>query len=351
VPSVEFSTAVLDWFDGHGRKDLPWQQNPTPYRVWVSEIMLQQTQVTTVIPYFQRFMQAFPELDDLASASEDQVLSLWAGLGYYSRGRNLRKAAQQIVRDHAGRMPMAQAELEKLPGIGRSTAGAILALSSGQRAAILDGNVKRVLARYHAIEGWPGQSAVAQTLWGLAERYTPSERVADYTQAMMDLGATLCTRSRPDCPSCPLSSSCKAHAEGDPRRYPASKPRREIPQRSAYVVMLENHDQELLLEKRPPQGIWGGLWSFPEAESEEEARSLAERLSGGEVRPLGGMATLLHRFTHFHLHMHPLRFQSKDPAKTVMEDGRWVWYKARSTAIGGLPAPVQRLLNEWKPEE
>jgi A/G-specific adenine glycosylase len=313
--------------------------------------MLQQTQVATVIPYFLRFMEEFPELGDLAAASEDQVLALWAGLGYYSRGRNLRKAAQLIVKDHAGLMPMDQELLEKLPGIGRSTAGAILALSSGRRSVILDGNVKRVLARYHAVEGWPGQSSVSRALWALAERYTPSEHVAEYTQAMMDLGATLCTRTRPACPDCPLVSKCRAHAEGRPRDYPAPKPRREIPQRSAYLVMLENNRHELLLEKRPSQGVWGGLWSLPEAESESAAWALAEQLSGGEVRSLGGMTSLLHRFTHFHLHMHPLRFQSKDPEKAVMEDGRWVWYKARSTATGGLPAPVQRLLNEWEPEE
>jgi A/G-specific adenine glycosylase len=351
VLAVEFSDAVLDWFDRYGRKDLPWQYNPTPYRVWVSEIMLQQTQVATVIPYFERFMTQFPELADLAVASEDEVLAQWAGLGYYSRGRNLLKTAQRIASDHGGEMPLAQEALEGLPGIGRSTAGAIRALSGGQRGIILDGNVKRVLARYQAVEGWPGRAAVSQKLWRLAEQYTPTQRVADYTQAMMDLGATLCTRSRPGCASCPLGSTCLAYAEGKPTAYPGSKPRKPVPERSVYMLMLENDQQEMLLEKRPPHGVWGGLWSLPEASSMTEARALAERLSTGQIEILGQLDPLLHRFTHFQLNIHPLRFRAKNPAKAVMEDERWVWYKAGSRVLTGLPAPVNRLLNELQSEE
>jgi len=342
---------VLDWFDRNGRKDLPWQHNPTPYRVWVSEIMLQQTQVATVTPYFERFMAKFPELADLAAASEDEVLAQWAGLGYYSRGRNLLKAARLIASDYGGVMPLEQEALESLPGIGRSTAGAIRALSTGQRGVILDGNVKRVLARYAAVEGWPGRSAVSHELWRLAEQYTPTDHVAAYTQAMMDLGATLCTRTRPACPSCPLVSTCRAHTEGEPTVYPGSKPRKPVPERSVYMLMLENDRQEMLLEKRAPQGIWGGLWSLPEAESISAAEDLAGRIGGGQIEPLGRLEPLLHRFTHFQLNIHPLRFKAKNPAKAVMEAERWVWYKAGSTALGGLPAPVKRLLNELQSEE
>jgi len=351
VLPVEFSDAVLDWFDRYGRKDLPWQHNPTPYRVWVSEIMLQQTQVATVIPYFERFMAQFPELSNLAAASEDEVLAQWAGLGYYSRGRNLLKAAQVIASDFGGAMPLDQEALEALPGIGRSTAGAIRALAAGQRGIILDGNVKRVLARYAAVEGWPGKNAVSKELWRMAEQYTPSERVASYTQAMMDLGATLCTRTKPVCSSCPLVSTCRAHAEGAPTAYPGSKPRKPIPERSVYMLILENDQQEMLLEKRAPQGIWGGLWSLPEAESVSAAEGLAERMSDGEIESLGRLEPLLHRFTHFQLNIHPLRFKTKNPAKAVMEAERWVWYKAGSTTLGGLPAPVKRLLNELQSEE
>ena len=313
--------------------------------------MLQQTQVATVIPYFERFMAKFPELADLAAASEDEVLAQWAGLGYYSRGRNLLKAARVIASEYAGVMPMDQEALEGLPGIGRSTAGAIRALSAGQRGVILDGNVKRVLARYAAVEGWPGRSAVSRELWSLAEQCTPTERVAAYTQAMMDLGATLCKRTRPACPSCPLGVTCRAYAEGQPTAYPGSKPRKPLPERSVYMLMLENDRQEILMEKRASQGIWGGLWSLPEAESISAAEGLAERIIGGEIKPLGRLNTLLHRFTHFQLNIHPLRFKAQNPAKAVMEAERWVWYKAGSTTLGGLPAPVKRLLNELQSEE
>ena len=218
---------MLQWFDQHGRKHLPWQQEPTPYRVWVSEIMLQQTQVTTVIPYFERFMRRFPGIDELASAPLDSVLECWTGLGYYARARNLHKAAECIVANYGGDLPSGQDELEALPGIGRSTAGAIRALAFHQHAVILDGNVKRVLARYHAVSGWPGAAAVAYRLWALAEGHTPENRIANYTQAIMDLGSQLCTRSRPDCVSCPLRRDCQAHAQNDPESYPGRKPRKE----------------------------------------------------------------------------------------------------------------------------
>ena len=217
---------MIAWFAQHGRKDLPWQQDPTPYRVWVSEIMLQQTQVRTVIPYYQRFMQAFPDLRALAAAPLDQVLHHWSGLGYYARARNLHRAAQRIRDDHAGRFPEDIEVVMRLPGIGRSTAGAVLSLACGQRHAILDGNVKRVLARFHAVEGWPGKTAVLEQLWALAEAATPQRDVAAYNQAMMDLGATLCRRGTPECPSCPLQSDCRACKLGRQSEFPAPRPRR-----------------------------------------------------------------------------------------------------------------------------
>jgi len=226
---TQFQRAVLAWFDQHGRKDLPWQRDLSPYRVWVSEVMLQQTQVATVIPYFERFMAAFPRVEALARADIDAVLHLWTGLGYYARARNLHRAAQLVVSDYQGRFPTELEPLQALPGVGRSTAGAILSIACGGRAPILDGNVKRVLSRCFAVPGWYGQGAVAKRLWALAESYTPSERVADYTQAMMDLGATLCSRARPQCPRCPLQGSCLAWAAGEPQRYPESRPRKAVP--------------------------------------------------------------------------------------------------------------------------
>ena len=215
MPTPEtFAARVLEWFDQHGRKDLPWQRDTTPYRVWVSEIMLQQTQVKTVIPYFERFMAALPQVQALAEAPEDRVLHLWTGLGYYARARNLHRSAQRVARELDGQFPETLAGLCDLPGVGRSTAGAILSIALGQRASILDGNVKRVLARYHRVEGWPGRSAVHQSLWDIAEQYTPAERCADYSQAIMDLGATLCTRSKPACDDCPLRGDCEARLHG-----------------------------------------------------------------------------------------------------------------------------------------
>ncbi|MGB1271575.1 MAG: A/G-specific adenine glycosylase, partial [Endozoicomonas sp.] len=229
-----FSQKLLEWFDQHGRKDLPWQQDKTPYRIWVSEIMLQQTQVTTVIPYFKKFMGRFPDVHALAAASEDEVLHFWSGLGYYSRARNLHKAARTVTKEFSGEFPRSVELLMKLPGIGRSTAGAIAAISMGVRAPIMDGNVKRVLTRYCGVKGWPGKSAVAEKLWDIAEQLTPDRRVDDYTQAMMDMGATLCTRSKPNCHQCPLKTHCKAHRAGEETRYPEPKPKKDKPQRAVY---------------------------------------------------------------------------------------------------------------------
>ena len=260
----DFATSLLAWFDQHGRRDLPWQRAINPYRVWVSEIMLQQTQVATVIPYFERFTGRFPTLAELASADLDEVLHHWTGLGYYARGRNLHKAARVVVADHQGELPRCVEVLQSLPGIGRSTAGAIAAIAYGIRAPILDGNVKRVLTRFHAVAGYPGVPAVARTLWQLADQHTPARRVADYTQAIMDLGATVCVRNGPSCHRCPIQTGCEALEAGVVDAYPGKKPRKNKPVRAARLFVLHDGRGGCLLEQRPENGIWGGLWTPPE---------------------------------------------------------------------------------------
>ncbi|MGD8746674.1 MAG: A/G-specific adenine glycosylase, partial [Gammaproteobacteria bacterium] len=255
-----FARRVLDWFEVSGRHDLPWQIDPSPYRVWVSEIMLQQTQVATVIPYFERFIARFPAIRELADADLDEVLHLWSGLGYYARARNMHRAARTVCEHHGGRFPEAFDEVAALPGIGRSTAGAILALSLGQRHPILDGNVKRVLCRHEGLEGWPGRPAVEKALWEISDRLTPDDGVAEYTQAMMDLGATICRRGRPDCDRCPVSGDCVARSQGRQQELPTPRPRRERPLRRTHMLLISDPDGRVLLERREPSGIWGGLW-------------------------------------------------------------------------------------------
>jgi len=272
ISDKQFQNRLLTWFDQHGRKHLPWQQNKTAYRVWISEIMLQQTQVNTVIPYYQRFMQRFPDLSSLAQAEPDEVLHLWAGLGYYSRARNLHRAAQLIMQNHQGEFPASLAILQKLPGIGQSTAGAILALAFNQPAAILDGNVKRVLARFHGITDFINEKSVENRLWELAAHYTPKKCVADYTQAMMDLGATLCIRGKPACERCPLSEDCLARQQNIAALLPRKKAARELAVRTATFVVFKMQ-ASILLHKRPDKGIWGGLWSLPEFAGEPEKKT------------------------------------------------------------------------------
>lgn len=340
----EFSQRVLDWFDVHGRNQLPWQHNPTPYRVWVSEVMLQQTQVATVLPYYQRFMARFPSIPTLAAAELDEVLRLWAGLGYYARARHLRQTAQLLCQQYDGEMPLDLALLQNLPGIGRSTAGAILALAAGQRQPILDGNVKRVLARFAAVEGWPGQSQTVATLWRLAEQYTPMERVADYTQAMMDLGALVCVPRRPCCAICPLAEGCVAHAQGCETAYPMPKPRRELPVRTTRMLLLRTATGEVLLERRPPVGIWGGLWSFPECPLEANVVDWCQQRLDLTVTVKQSWATLRHSFSHFHLDITPVLATVLEPGRVVMEGGRLVWYNSRHSDDCGVAAPVKRLL-------
>lgn len=343
--AADFAQAVLDWFDRHGRKDLPWQRDPSPYRVWVSEIMLQQTQVAVVVPYFERFMARFPRLADLADAPQEAVLALWSGLGYYARARNLQRAAMLVRERHGGVFPADFAAASDLPGIGRSTAGAILSLALGQRHPILDGNVKRVLARCFGVEGWPGQSAVQAELWALAERLTPAERVGPYNQAMMDLGATLCTRARPACARCPLNQRCVAFAQGRQRELPQGRPPKRIPERETLMILARAPGGEILLERRPPAGIWGGLWSLPEtAPGTDPADWCRERLGRTPAR-VEMHAPRRHTFSHFALAIRLAEVAAGEPA-TVADSDRQRWYRPDALSGLGLPAPVRAILDD-----
>jgi A/G-specific adenine glycosylase len=344
---VRFRRQILRWFDRHGRKDLPWQTDPTPYRVWISEIMLQQTQVVTVMPYFKRFIARFGDVASLAAAPLDEVLHLWSGLGYYARARNLHRAARTIVDAHAGRLPMCLDALRDLPGIGRSTAGAILALAGGQRQPILDGNVKRVLSRYAMIAGWYGERAVEQRLWALSAHLTPQRRVAEYTQAMMDLGATVCTRTQPDCDRCPLRNGCLAKNNGRVGELPTPRPRRSLPVRQTRFLLLDDGAGGVLLERRPPAGIWGGLWSFPEVPEDAEPGQWCREQLQCRIGRVQVWPAQRHSFTHFHLDITPLYARLKTTDLTVLAQDRAVWYNTRSPDHRGLAAPVQRLLTEF----
>jgi len=335
---------LLAWFDAHGRHDLPWQRERTPYSVWVSEIMLQQTQVGTVIPFFAEFMQRFPTIAELAAAPLDEVLAVWAGLGYYARARNLWQAARVVAAEHGGELPATFDALHSLPGIGRSTAGAILAQAHGQRWPILDGNVKRVLARYHAVEGWPGMPNVAEELWRHAEAHTPHERVADYTQAIMDLGATLCTRARPACTVCPLAADCAAARAGTQGRYPAARPKRARRKRHVAVLVVRAPDGRVLLERRPARGIWGGLYSLPELVAGDSPREWCARMLGASVaveRPLG---VIEHAFTHFDLDLLPRLLELAAEPSAVMDRADWLWHRPGAELGVGVPAPIAALL-------
>jgi len=337
-----FSQAVLAWFDVHGRHDLPWQTNKTPYRVWISEIMLQQTQVATVIPYYQRFMERFPSVLDLANAETDEVLHYWTGLGYYARARNLHKCAQTVVSEFNGNFPNSVEALEQLSGIGRSTAGAIASISMGLPASILDGNVKRVLSRFHAIEGWPGNKKVADEMWVIADRYTPSKRTGDYTQAMMDLGATLCTRSKPQCQVCPLAAQCEAYGQDRVKEFPHSKPKKIKPIKSTRMLLL-NHNDSVLLQQQPDSGIWGGLWIFPQQATEESIVDHPQLLQA-EVSAVHEGETFRHTFSHYHLDIHPVHVTLKHKPDLIGE-APLLWYNLAEPANVGLAAPVKKLLD------
>ncbi|MGD9591422.1 MAG: A/G-specific adenine glycosylase [Candidatus Berkiella sp.] len=331
APKHWFSKKVLTWFKANGRHDLPWKKQLNPYRVWVSEIMLQQTQVATVIPYFEKFMHSFPNVTSLSKASLDEVLSHWAGLGYYARGRNLHKAANIIVQEYKGQFPKTVPLLQTLPGIGLSTAGAIVAQAFDTKATICDGNVKRVLARFHCVKGALGQKDVENTLWDLATHYTPNLNVGDYTQAIMDIGATICTRNKPQCERCPLQSRCEAYQAGSQSQFPERKKSKKIPQREVHVLCAIKNNS-VLLQARPMQGIWGGLWSFPEFETLNALQAFANS-------NVTGLPALKHTFTHFHLLIKPylttnLRVKNKNL--------HWVSLDTLKTI--GLPAPIKKLL-------
>ncbi len=340
----KLAAALLPWFETQGRRDLPWQTNPTPYRVWVSEVMLQQTQVETVKPYFERFMARFPDAAALAMAPQDEVMHLWSGLGYYARARNLHRAAKEIVELHGSRLPATLAELIELPGIGRSTAGAILALARDQRHPILDGNVKRVLARIFLVEESPDSTEGLKKLWALAETCTPHNHVAEYTQAIMDLGATVCVRSNPACDHCPLASGCRALAAGRAQELPVARRRAPRRLRRTHMVFVVANGR-VLLERRPSRGIWGGLWAPPEfAETKLAKAWLAAGFGAAALRPVR-LPIVRHAFTHFDLDIEPWVIEVGGKGGGV-GDGDAVWHELASVPAVGLPAPVARLLEE-----
>lgn len=338
-----FSDRILTWFDQYGRKDLPWQRDRSPYGIWVSEIMLQQTRVETVIPYYEKFIRRFANVEQLARASLDEVLHHWTGLGYYARARNLHKAAKQLCEKHHGVFPQTFDEVVALPGVGRSTAAAILALSFDQRHAILDGNVKRVLTRYFAVTGWPGNRSIETKLWQHAESLLPQNEVGRYTQAMMDLGATLCTRTNPDCAGCPIRFGCMAFRQHRQLEFPTPKPLRNLPRRKVLVALLQNREGEVWLEKRPPVGIWGGLYSFPEFVDEPSMRRWLEKTCKTDRSEVTVLPTVTHTFSHFQLHMYPKLVQLQRFPNVVMEDGLGVWYKGGEQKIG-LASPIKKTL-------
>lgn len=335
-----FSEQLLNWWDHHGRKDLPWQHPRRAYRVWVSEIMLQQTQVKTVIPYFNRFMERFPDIQTLAEASNDEVLAFWSGLGYYARARNLLKTAKICVQGTGAKLPTSPEALANLPGIGESTANAIYSQAYNKPAVVLDGNVKRVLARYFAVEGWPGKSSIHKLLWEKAEKLLPIKRAADYTQAIMDLGATICIRTSPACGQCPVSGNCEAFNTGSVEKYPARRPPIKIKEKSFQMLILTDASGRVLLERRPPAGIWGGLWSLP---ADDNGQPVQQRM-GLNNNELQSLPKLQHQLTHIHMHIQPLIGHSV-PAATGVECGpEQRWFEQHEWPKLGLPKPVRQLL-------
>ena len=341
----DFARRLIEWRQANGRHELPWLNSRDPYHVWVSEIMLQQTRVETVIPYYQRFLQRFPELATLAAAPLDEVLSLWSGLGYYARARNLHACARCIVDDHGGRFPEQPEAIAGLPGIGRSTAAAIAVFAFGARAAILDGNVRRVLCRHFGIEGYAGKTRVEARLWQLAESLLPPAGVDHYIQAQMDLGATVCTRHRPDCKRCPLGGDCVARREDRVGQLPTPRPRQTLPTRSARLLVLREA-QSVLLEKRGPRGIWGGLLSLPELPRKAGPAQdwVRDRLSVSplSVQPLPG---LRHSFTHFRLEIEPLLMDLPRACALAGDSAGWQWLSLAELDSAPLPAPVRKILS------
>ena len=343
-----FTRRILDWYARAGRHDLPWKLGITPYRIWISEIMLQQTQVKTVIPYFERFITAFPHVSDLAGADLDYVLHLWSGLGYYSRARNLHKTARIVRAKHNGELPGSIDELVALPGIGRSTAGAILAMGMNQVYPILDGNVKRVLCRYHAIKEWPGDRETEKHLWQLAERYTSRENPADYTQAIMDLGALICTRTRPGCEQCPVSAGCQARAQHLQEQIPGKRPVKKLPVKQTRFVMIENNRGQVLLQRRPPSGIWGGLWGFPECPVDSDMTEWLASQFGYKVDLISTEQGLRHIFTHFRLDITPVKMKLVSQPDRVGDEENLYWFTPTGDNKSiGIATPVQKLMTKY----
>ena len=335
-----FASRIVRWHQRHGRHALPWQGTHDPYRIWLSEIMLQQTQVATVIPYFERFVARFPHLPSLAAAHEDDVLALWSGLGYYSRARNLHAAARTLLASHDGIFPASPDLIAQLPGIGRSTAAAIAALAFGQRAAILDGNVKRVLARHGGIAGWPGDKKVETELWQLAESHLPHTAIEAYTQGMMDLGALVCTRSQPACSTCPVSTDCMASAQRRTAELPTPRPRKTLPERRVQMLLLLDRG-ELMLEKRPARGVWGGMWSLPELGLDDDPASHCRDRFGFTAQTQQAWPQLSHSFTHFRLHILPVQMELAPRRATLPGQ---IWLPPDDALDAALPAPVRKLV-------
>ncbi|RQR77945.1 A/G-specific adenine glycosylase [Burkholderia sp. Bp9012] len=342
-----FATRLIAWQRVHGRHDLPWQNTRDPYWIWLSEIMLQQTQVSTVVPYYTRFLERFPDVAALAAAPSDDVMALWAGLGYYSRARNLHRCAQVVVNEHGGVFPSTPEALAELPGIGRSTAAAIASFAYGARATILDGNVKRVLARVFGVEGFPGEKRVENDMWALAESLLPDAAnaadVSAYTQGLMDLGATLCVRGKPDCARCPFAGDCVAQSTGRQRELPAARPKKAVPTRKTWMLVLRDGDA-VLLERRPPAGIWGGLWCLPQADGDVALAELARGFGGGGPVPL---APFTHTFTHFRLEIEPRLSDVANGGRprTHVQDAETAWVPLAGLDAYGVPAPVRKLLD------
>ena len=339
-----FAPALIAWQKRHGRHDLPWQQTRDPYAVWLSEIMLQQTQVAAVIPYYRRFLERFPTIAALAAAPADDVLALWSGLGYYSRARNLHRAAQVMVAEHGGKFPQTMDAVTALPGIGRSTAAAILVFAFGKRGAILDGNVKRVLTRVRGIAGYPGESAVAAQLWSQAELLLPKTGLRAYTQGLMDLGATVCARRNPRCAECPVQTLCVAYKTGRTAELPTRKPRKALPQRRTQMLVLQRAG-EVMLEKRPPSGIWGGLWCFPETDADADAVAVCAERYSARVELCEALPVIAHGFTHYHLDILPQPALVKAWSARVSEPGL-IWLSLEEACGAAIPTPVRDILEQ-----
>jgi len=341
------ATQLILWHKDHGRHHLPWQGSRDPYAVWLSEIMLQQTQVNTVIPYYARFMQEFPTLSSLAQAPLDAVLVIWSGLGYYSRARNLHLAARMIMQDYQGQFPDTRLILQKLPGIGRSTAAAIAVFAFSKREAILDGNVKRILTRYFGIAGYPEESRIKNLLWEKAEEVLPvtyhENQIETYTQALMDLGATVCIRHTPICKACPLQQHCVAFKEKRVDQFPAARLRKPLPKKETVFLLLMQH-QKLLLEKRPASGIWGELWCPPEIKTGINAASYCQNQLGITVQSPIELPILDHQFTHFKLRIHPQLLQVV--SNTLDPHNKFIWIKPSDALEYAIPAPVRKLLKQ-----